>query len=254
MSRMILPTGEIDNIQMVIFDKDGTLINVHHYWCSMIEFRAEFFIKSFVNEDIDKNRLYNELIDNMGIDLKTKKMKPEGPVGIKPRTFIIDVAYNTMLKYVHNYKKSDVVKIFSDVDEYSKTRLKEIVKPLAGVREILESLRVSGTLIAIATTDLSSRALLAMQELELDSYFVDIAGADLVKNAKPSPDLVDYLLAKHKLECSEVVVIGDSMADLNMAKNAKCKFIGVKTGLFTADFIDNSEYIVDNLLLVDVVI
>ncbi|SVA64979.1 uncharacterized protein METZ01_LOCUS117833, partial [marine metagenome] len=34
--------GEIslDNIKVVIFDKDGTLIDIHHYWASMIKIRA----------------------------------------------------------------------------------------------------------------------------------------------------------------------------------------------------------------------
>ena len=78
MSSLILPDSKIDNIKMVIFDKDGTLIDVHHYWCSMIEFRADFFVNS-VNIS-DKQKLHDDLVKAMGINLKTKKMKPEGPV------------------------------------------------------------------------------------------------------------------------------------------------------------------------------
>lgn len=230
---------------MVIFDKDGTLIDIHHYWCSMIEYRAEFFVKNINIEH--KEKLYNALINNMGIDLETKKMKPEGPVGIKPRSFIIDVALNTMLKYDNNYTKDRVEDIFKEVDEYSKTKLTNIVKALPNVQNILEDLKQSNIKIAIATTDLTQRATLAMKSLELDSYFIDIVGADLVKNAKPSSDLVEYILAKNNLSKENVIVVGDSMADLGMAKNTKCKFLGVKSGLHTYEFIEQSEYIIKDL-------
>lgn len=244
MSSLELPNSQIDNINMVIFDKDGTLIDVHHYWCSMIEFRAKFFIDSL--KISKKEKLYNELIDTMGIDLKTKKMKAEGPVGIKPRSFIVDVALRTIRKYDDTYSKEMVENIFKKVDEYSISKINVIVKALPDVERLLEDLKNANIEIAIATTDLSHRALLAMQSLGLDKYFTEIVGANLVNNAKPNPDLVEYILRKSGLSKEEVIVVGDSMADLGMAKNAKCKFLGVKTGLYTNEFISQSENMIDD--------
>lgn len=247
MSKLILPSTTLDDIKMVIFDKDGTLIDVHHYWCSMIEYRAKFFIEKLKDENINSEALYEDLIDSLGIDLESKRMKPEGPVGIKPRTFIIEVALNTILKYVDNYTKEAAIDVFAEVDEYSKSKLSEIIKPLNGVIEFLEALKQNNILSSIATTDITSRAILAMKNLNLEKNFIDIVGADLVINAKPNSDLVDFIVNKNNLKYDQVVVIGDSMADLNMAKNAKCKFIGVKTGLFNNEFIELSDLIINDL-------
>jgi len=244
MSSLVLSKTFIDNVKMVIFDKDGTLIDVHHYWCSMIKFRADFFVSSV--DVLKKKKLYNELVENMGIDLKTNKMKPQGPVGIKPRNFIIDVALETMNKYDVKYTKKMVEEIFAKVDEYSKTKLTLIVKALPDVERLLKDLTKANVQITIATTDLSTRAILAMESLNLKKYFLDIAGADLVKNAKPSPDLIEYILSKSNLSKDDVIVVGDSMADLSMAKNAQCRFLGVKSGLYTEEFLNKSEYIIND--------
>lgn len=252
MSSLVLPSQKIDNIDLVIFDKDGTLIDVHHYWCSMIEFRAQFFIDSLQQEEIDHEKLYNALVDAMGIDLKTKKMKAEGPVGIKPRAFIVTVALQTLSQYIDNYTQQMVEDIFAQVDEYSKTQIHKIIKPLDGVKELLEKLKRNKVLIAIATTDLSTRAKLAMKELDCETYFDIIAGADLVENAKPSPDLVNYIASQLNIATKNIVVFGDSMADLNMAQNSGSLFIGVKSGLYTDEFIKQSQYLIEDLTQVEV--
>jgi len=242
-----LPNCKINNIKMVVFDKDGTLIDIHYYWYSMIEFRARFFIDSI---DIDKNqkeKLYKELINNMGIDINLKKMKPEGPVGIKPRSYIVEVVLNTIKQYDNNYTKEMVENIFAKVDEYSKTKLNQIVKLLPNVKDLLNNLKNSNTLITIATTDLTKRAKLAIQALNLESFFDEIVGADLVKRAKPYSDLLDLLLQKFGINKDEIVLIGDSIADLEMAKNAECKFIGVKTGLYNDEFLNNTKYLINDL-------
>jgi len=250
MTNLVLPNAKIENIKMVVFDKDGTLIDVHHYWCSMIEFRAKFFV-DIVGTD-KKSQLYDELVDNMGIDLVSKKMKPEGPVGIKPRDFIVDVALETVRRYDNSINRDTIEDIFVKVDEYSKTKLDKIVKVLPGVETVLENLKKADIAIAVATTDLTKRASLAMEVLNIKSYFDDIIGADLVKKAKPNPDLVDYIIKKNSLSSEDVLVVGDSMADLGMASNAGCQFLAVKTGLYTDEFIIKSEYIIDNLTFLKV--
>lgn len=183
----------------------------------------------------------------MGIDIETNKMKSEGPVGLKPRGFIESVALSTILKYTDNYSEDKVKGIFMQVDEYSKIRLADIVQPLIGAEKLLKSLIDNGVLVSLATTDITSRAELAMKVLSFENYFVDIVGADMVEKAKPSPDLLEFIAAKHDLSPEDILVIGDSIADLKMAQNYMCNFVGVKTGLITDEFITESKYIIENL-------
>ena len=238
------------DVDLVIFDKDGTLIDVHHYWCGMIELRAKKLSQDYIGVSLQKD-VEQELMLNMGIDLTTRKMKTSGPVGIKPREFIVQIAHQTMHKYNQEITVSQVSSTFNLIDEYSKEHLNTLVKLLPGVEQLLITLKQKKIKIAIATTDLTQRAKLAMDGVGLKHYFDDIAGADLVKNAKPSPDLVHYLCDKMSVDTRKTVVIGDSIVDLEMAVSANVKFIGVKTGLYSSKFSANSCILVDDLTYIE---
>mgnify|MGYP000070626101 FL=1 len=238
------------DIDLVIFDKDGTLIDVHHYWCGMIELRAKKLSQDYVESSLQKD-VEKELMLNMGIDLTTRKIKTCGPVGIKPREFILQIAHQTMRKYNQEITVSQVSSTFNLIDKYSKEHLNTLVKLLPGVEQLLITLKQKKIKIAIATMDLTERAKLAMDSVGLKHYFDNIAGADLVKNAKPSPDLVHYLCDKMSVDISKTAVIGDSIVDLEMAASANVKFIGVKTGLFSPNFLSSSCILVDDLTYIE---
>ena len=245
LSKIIVCGKQLENIELFIFDKDGTLIDVHHYWCAMIRLRAEYLVEKYVDANSEKAR--DELMDAMGIDLEKNRMKPEGPVGIKPRAFIIETAYKTLLKYSDMATENDVSNSFKLVDGLSIKKLSEMVEPLPGVPEFLITLKRNRIKMALATTDLTKRAELALSTIGIEKFFDFVAGADLVNNAKPAPDLVDFITSRLSVKNENSVVVGDSMVDLNMAKNSGSKFIGVKTGLYNDDFLKESDFLAETL-------
>ena len=94
MSKLMID-GEIllDRVEAIIFDKDGTLIDVHHYWSSMIKIRATKIVDKWFNSSNYENVRVG-LVDVMGVDYETNKLKPNGPVGVKSRSYIVNVVKN----------------------------------------------------------------------------------------------------------------------------------------------------------------
>jgi len=67
--------------------------------------------------------------------------------------------------------------------------------------------------------------------LKMASLFDVIVGSDDVAFGKPSPDMIFEALKKTESKPDEAVIVGDSVSDMQMRKNAKVKAcIGVLTG------------------------
>ena len=236
------------DIEAVIFDKDGTLIDVHHYWSSMIKMRATLIVKKWFS-DVDSDKIQGDLIDAMGVDLTSGKIKPNGPVGIKPRPFIVDVAAQIVRLNKKNVSNDEVEGIFLQVDQKTSDNILPLLKLLPYVMPLLNSLHRCDAIIMLATTDITSRARLAMKALGIEHFFSEIIGGDAVKSTKPSPDLTSTVIKRCNVDKHKTVVIGDHPVDIQMGASAGASYnIGVLTGLSDVNAFDGLDcFIVDNL-------
>ncbi len=107
---------------------------------------------------------------------------------------------------------------------------------LPGVADALAAFRALGIRLAIATGDRRGRAEATLDALGVADDFVAIIGTDDVMHGKPAPDMVHA--ACERLGCSpeEVIVVGDSPADLMMGRAAGvAACIGVTGGFAVSE-------------------
>ena len=86
---------EIEKIETVFFDKDGTFIDLHYFWGKMTQMRALEVIKRF---NLDEN-LVDEICLFLGFNPKTEKMLPDGITALYSRSKIIEFFKDFLLKY-----------------------------------------------------------------------------------------------------------------------------------------------------------
>jgi len=103
------------------------------------------------------------------------------------------------------------------------------VRPLSGAAELLAYLTKAGVPWAIATSGRFQSASLSLHLLGL-SDDLPLITRDMVRHAKPDPDL--FLAAAEKLgvDISNSVVIGDSIWDLLAARRARALGVGLLSG------------------------
>lgn len=108
-------------------------------------------------------------------------------------------------------------------------RLVAQIRPLPGAKELLSYLAEAGVPHAIATSGRSESARPALETLGVKPD-LPVITRDLVRYAKPDPDL--FLAAAERLGVSihESIVVGDSVWDLLAARRARALGVGLLSG------------------------
>jgi len=113
------------------------------------------------------------------------------------------------------------------------------VRALPGANELLAYLRKNGVPHAIATSGRRESAARSLAMLGIPDDLVIIT-RDIVKYAKPDPDL--FLAAAEKLgvDIHDSVVVGDSVWDLLAARRARAIGVGVLSGGYGQEELERS--------------
>lgn len=243
----------IDGIELAIFDRDGTLIDIYHYWAWMVARRAEIICRKTGLDPAGKHRA--GLMEAMGIDVAAKRIKPDGPVGIRKRDIVMRAAEDYLTSVGLSGKNRECEESFKETDEISRDNLDKIVKPLPGLYDMFAKLKQYGCKIAIATTDKTQRAEIVMKHLKIDGYIDATVGADAVKNPKPAPDMIEFITKKLLIPPDKCVMVGDATIDVEMGTNAKVKAaIGVASGISPrGELLKKTPYVADGIAALGII-
>jgi phosphoglycolate phosphatase len=221
----------IHDVGLVIFDKDGTLIELYAYWSQMVALRSRL-----ICEALGLGREHETgLRWSMGVDEKAARLRPEGPVGLKKREIVIKAATD----YLDGIGHRDTLRIceqaFARADEISSRDLGGFVRPIQGAVSLMRSLHGRGCRVALATVDVSRRARLAMEFMGVINALDLVVGGEEVSRSKPDSEMIHLILERLGIDRSRAVMVGDAVNDVQMGLNAGLKAsIGVLTGFATA--------------------
>jgi len=99
------------------------------------------------------------------------------------------------------------------------------LKLYPGEKEILKKLHSEGYILTIATQKNKKMALKSLEMKGICDYFSLILTSNDGFKTKPSPDMINYILANFNCKPEEAIMIGDTAYDYLAAKNANVKSI-----------------------------
>jgi len=109
-------------------------------------------------------------------------------------------------------------------------RRQDEIRPLPGARELLGALTGASIPWAIATSGRMETAGPSLEKLGIDLDKVPVVTRDMVKYAKPDPDLFLAAAERLNVDMQVATVVGDSVWDMLAAQRARALGIGVLSG------------------------
>ena len=222
----------IENIDTVLFDKDGTFIDLHYFWGQMTELRANEIINKFNLS----NDMFKMLCEYLGYDVVSKKMRKDGITALYSRSKIIEI-FNEDLKK-HNIKTTyeEIEKIFDIVNEKFYKEMDKYTKPIESCIEFIKQLKTHNIKIGIVTSDSQDSTQRTIKSFGWENYFDVVIGRETTPYTKESGKPTQLALELLKSNPQNTVMIGDAPMDYISAKNANIeKTILVATGQIDVD-------------------
>jgi phosphoglycolate phosphatase len=222
-----------ENIQAIIFDKDGTLANVESYLKSLGQKRARLV-------DAQVPGVQEPLLMAFGVE--ASHINPMGllAIGSRRENEIAAAAYvaETGQDWFAALRIADSA--FTEAAGYLEPKAKHT--PLfPGIKDWLSHLSGAGLKLGILSADTSENIQRFLETHQLEDKIAAYHGVD-GEIGKPDPRL--YAAICHKLDVSpaHTLMVGDSTADMVMAKAGGCSgCIGVTWGWQTKVRIDRTD-------------
>lgn len=225
--RPIPQVAEIEP-ELIIFDKDGTLIDFHTMWGVWVTELAQR-LEAIVDLSIS-----DRLFEAMEFDPVSGHIEPNGPLAVTPmaglRTLTVEVLNAAGLSF--RAAEAAVMTAWHVPDPVA------LARPVTNLAALFGALRFCGTKIAIATSDdrLATEATLA--KLGVAPLVDAVVCADDGLPLKPAPEMVLAICRTLKAMPAKTVVVGDNVADLQMGRAAGAGLtIGVLSGVSSAEIL-----------------
>ena len=240
--------GKRFECDLVIFDMDGTLIDVTPRLLSLAEARIEA-MKDVVGEEVIE--LWSKA---SGVDLEAGKIDLYGPLVGAPRNEDLIVAATVL--YLNGWRwreaKNLAEEIYNSADKIQAETYRATL--YTGVEATLREMRSAGLKLAIATNAPRVSAEDLMRSMGVHGLFEALVGADEVDRPKPAPDMI--LLACEKCGCApnKAIYVGDMLEDMNAGRQASAKaVIAVRSELVPAAEIERlSDAVINSVTEIQV--
>lgn len=114
-------------------------------------------------------------------------------------------------------------------EQYYRDLVKEELKPLPGVKEIIVALYNNGFKLAVGSSGPRKNIDLLLETLNLKTYFELIVSAEDVRKGKPNPEVFLKVSKEFNIDPRNFVVIEDAPVGITAARRANMNTIALTT-------------------------
>jgi phosphoglycolate phosphatase len=221
-SRLAPATSLIDGIELVVFDKDGTLIDFDRMWSGW----SADLVRKLVTVVGDRAR--TPLLRALGLDPADERVIPGSPLAAWPMARLRELTVATLVDagLTQGAAQAAVTRSWQPPDPVA------LAHPLVDLGALFGALRGQGIRVAVATSDDRAPTEATLAGLGVAGLVDALGCADDGLPVKPAPDTLLHLCAAVGVDPSRAAMIGDSPADVAMGRAAGAGLVvGVLSGV-----------------------
>lgn len=221
----LIPPLAAMNPALIIFDKDGTLLDFNAMWGAWAQGLARRL------ETATGLSVAQPLFEALAFDPVSGVVIPSGPLSIAPAAVLRQLV-TTVLQQAGlppSRAKAVMSQSWYTPDPVA------LAQPLTDLAGLFGVLRSHGLKIAVATSDDRAPTRATLAGLGLDGLVDALACADDGIPIKPAPDMILKICRQLNIAPAKAVMVGDNPDDLQMGRAAGAGLtIGVCSGVGSA--------------------
>ncbi|KAE9000399.1 hypothetical protein PR003_g18740 [Phytophthora rubi] len=211
---------------LVVFDKDGTLIDFTLMWGGWVESQA------WKVEMTTGLPVREKLFAAMGYDWISRSIKSKGALCCTPMGELYKLAVRVLVAEGMRQSKADEViqQCWSMPDPVLTSR------PLANIPALFRTIKKMDMKIAVCTTDDRQPTIDTLEHLGVSDMVDALACGDDGLPAKPAGEQIWTICEQLGVAPHNTIMVGDTSTDMLLGKNAGCGLsIGVLGGASSLD-------------------
>ncbi|EGZ24960.1 hypothetical protein PHYSODRAFT_344839 [Phytophthora sojae] len=211
---------------LVVFDKDGTLIDFTLMWGGWVESQA------WKVEMTTGLPVREKLFAAMGYDWISRSIKSKGALCCTPMGELYKLAVRVLVAEGMRQSKADEVikQCWSMPDPVLTSR------PLANIPALFRTIKKMDMKIAVCTTDDRQPTIDTLEHLGVTDMVDALACGDDGLPAKPAGEQIWTICQQLGVAPHDTIMVGDTSTDMLLGKNAGCGLsIGVLGGASSLD-------------------
>ncbi len=229
----------LDQIDLVVFDKDGTLISFEAMWGGWARDLGSRL------EAATRRPIAGDVFSTIGFDPTADRVLAGGPLAIATMAELQELVGAVLRRWCPSVAAARRIlgEAWFEPDPV------ERAVPVADLARLFGALHDAGRQIAVATTDDRRPTEATLAGLGLADLIADIVCGDDDGPTKPDPATLIGVSERVGVEIARTAMVGDTPADLSMARAAGAGHsIGVRSGVASeADLVPHADVVLDTV-------
>ncbi|EPB74681.1 haloacid dehalogenase-like hydrolase [Ancylostoma ceylanicum] len=227
-----------NGVKLVIFDKDGTLVDFHRMWLPWAANTVKLL------EQATGRPVGPAVYKTLGVDPIQGKVSM-GALAEKTLTGIRADVSATLQTFGISATDADRI-----VERGVPEAANGVTAPVCDLPKLFRELRALGCKTALCTADSRTATEEQMRVLGISSMLDEVVcGNDVGIIPKPSPHCAIQICKRVGVPLNQAIMVGDTVADLKMGRVAGLRAsVGVLTGVGTRESLkEYTDYFLDNV-------